>query len=128
MPIDVFGSFLTGLVYLSLIILLTRQRNWKDRLVLWLIVYAAGGLSASLLQAAIQLHWIILSPIFPLALLSALLPALLFLQLTRAFLRLEAFCFYHGLSWFEAKLAILRHAVRAYLAQPIYTLPTCSTA
>ena len=46
----------------------------------------------------------------------------------RAFLRLEAFCFYHGLSWFEAKLAIVRHAVRAYLAQPIYTLPTCSTA
>jgi putative transposase len=42
----------------------------------------------------------------------------------RAFLRLESFCFYHGISWFEAKLAIVRHAVAAYLASPWYTLPT----
>ena len=42
----------------------------------------------------------------------------------RAFLRLEAYCFYHGLSWFEAKHAIVRHAVASYLAQPWYTLPT----
>jgi len=42
----------------------------------------------------------------------------------RAFLRLEAFCFYHGFSWFEAKFAIVRHAVTAYLANPWYTLPT----
>lgn len=42
----------------------------------------------------------------------------------RAFLRLEAFSFYHGLSWFEAKLAIVRQAVAAYLATPWYTLPT----
>ena len=41
----------------------------------------------------------------------------------RAFLRLEAYCFYHGLSWFEAKLAIVRRAVAAYLAHPWYTLP-----
>lgn len=31
----------------------------------------------------------------------------------RAFLRLEAFCFYHGISWFEAKLAIVHAAVTA---------------
>jgi hypothetical protein len=41
----------------------------------------------------------------------------------RAFLRLEAYCFYHGLSWFAAKQAIVRRAVAAYLAQPCYTLP-----
>ena len=41
----------------------------------------------------------------------------------RAFLRLEAFCFYHGISWFEAKMAIVRHAIAAYLANPYYTLP-----
>jgi putative transposase len=26
-----------------------------------------------------------------------------------------------GVSWFEAKTAIVREAVRAYLAQPLYT-------
>lgn len=40
----------------------------------------------------------------------------------RAFLRLEAFCFRSGISWFEAKTAIIREAVRAYLANPLYTL------
>lgn len=40
----------------------------------------------------------------------------------RAFLRLEAFCFRTGISWFEAKTAIIREAVRAYLANPLYTL------
>jgi hypothetical protein len=40
----------------------------------------------------------------------------------RAFLRLETFCFYQGISWFEAKLAIVRHAVAAYLVNPIYSL------
>jgi putative transposase len=42
----------------------------------------------------------------------------------RAFLRLEAFCFYQGISWFEAKLAIVRQAVAAYLVNPAYTLST----
>jgi putative transposase len=41
----------------------------------------------------------------------------------RAFLRLEAFCFYQGLSWFDAKLAIVRNAVAAYLPNPWYSLP-----
>ncbi len=41
----------------------------------------------------------------------------------RAFLRLERFVF--GISWYEAKTAIIRRAVTAYLAQPLYSL-TCS--
>ena len=40
----------------------------------------------------------------------------------RAFLRLEYHCFVKGISWFEAKTDIIRDAVRAYLAKPIYTL------
>ena len=40
----------------------------------------------------------------------------------RAFLRLERHCFSKGISWFEAKTNIIRHAVCAYLAKPIYTL------
>jgi putative transposase len=40
----------------------------------------------------------------------------------RAFLRLEYHCFVKGISWFEAKTDIIREAVRAYLADPIYTL------
>ena len=40
----------------------------------------------------------------------------------RAFLRIERHCFSTGISWFEAKASIIRQAVRAYLAQPIYTL------
>ena len=40
----------------------------------------------------------------------------------RAFLRLEYHCFVKGISWFEAKVSIVRNAVRAYLAKPIYTL------
>jgi hypothetical protein len=40
----------------------------------------------------------------------------------RAFLRIEYHCFVKGLSWFEAKTSIIRDAVRAYLAEPIYTL------
>ena len=41
----------------------------------------------------------------------------------RAFLRLECYCYHAGISWFEAKTAIIRPAVRAYLANPLYTLP-----
>jgi len=41
----------------------------------------------------------------------------------RAFLRLECYCDHAGISWFEAKTAIIRPAVRAYLANPLYTLP-----
>lgn len=41
----------------------------------------------------------------------------------RAFLRLEVHCFTAGISWFEAKTAIIRDAVRAYLAHPWYKLP-----
>ena len=41
----------------------------------------------------------------------------------RAFLRWEWHCYRTGVSWFEAKTAIIRSAVRAYLANPLYTLP-----
>jgi putative transposase len=41
----------------------------------------------------------------------------------RAFLRLEHYCYTTGVSWFTAKVDIVREAVRAYLAQPRYTLP-----
>jgi putative transposase len=41
----------------------------------------------------------------------------------RAFLRMECHCFALGLSWFQAKLDIIRHAVRAYLANPSMLLP-----
>ena len=40
----------------------------------------------------------------------------------RAFLRVERHCYYSGISWFEAKTKIVREAVRAYLANPLYTL------
>jgi hypothetical protein len=41
----------------------------------------------------------------------------------RAFLRMEYHCFALGLSWFQAKLDIIRHAVRTYLANPSIRLP-----
>jgi putative transposase len=40
----------------------------------------------------------------------------------RAFLRLEVHCYRQGISWFEAKTSIIREAVRAYLAKPLFTL------
>ncbi len=40
----------------------------------------------------------------------------------RAFLRLESHCYHRGISWFEAKHAIIREAVRNYLAHPLYSL------
>jgi hypothetical protein len=40
----------------------------------------------------------------------------------RAFLRLESHCYHTGLTWFEAKMAIIRDAVRHYLAHPRYSL------
>lgn len=40
----------------------------------------------------------------------------------RAFLRLESHCYHTGLTWFEAKMAIIRDAVRSYLAHPRYLL------
>jgi putative transposase len=48
----------------------------------------------------------------------------------RAFLRLEYHCFVKGISWYEAKIAIIRDAVRAYLAHPTYTFNSqlCATA
>lgn len=41
----------------------------------------------------------------------------------RAFVRFEVWCFHRGVNWLQAKLEILRGAVRAYLAQPRYRLP-----
>jgi hypothetical protein len=46
----------------------------------------------------------------------------------RAFVRLEWHRFTTGVSWFEAKLAIIREAVRGYLARPAYRLPPPATA
>jgi hypothetical protein len=40
----------------------------------------------------------------------------------RAFLRLESHCHHKGVSWYEAKTSIIREAVRAYLANPRYSL------
>jgi hypothetical protein len=42
----------------------------------------------------------------------------------RAFLRLEFYGFTHGVSWLEAKTAIIRDAVRSYLAHPWIRLAT----
>lgn len=40
----------------------------------------------------------------------------------RAFLRIGRHRFFTGISWFEAKVSIIRDALRAYLAEPLYTL------
>ena len=40
----------------------------------------------------------------------------------RAFLRIESHCYKTGISWFEAKNSIIREAVRAYLANPLYRI------
>jgi putative transposase len=40
----------------------------------------------------------------------------------RAFVRLEVHFFRTGISWYEAKARIVRGAVRAYIAQPLYRL------
>jgi hypothetical protein len=46
----------------------------------------------------------------------------------RAFVRLEYHRFTTGVSWFAAKWAIVRDAVRRYLAEPLYRLPNSATA
>ena len=46
----------------------------------------------------------------------------------RAFVRLEWHRFTTGVSWFEAKAAVVRDAVRLYLTKPAYTLPGAATA
>jgi putative transposase len=46
----------------------------------------------------------------------------------RAFVRLEWHRFTTGVSWFAAKLGIIRDAIRCYLARPAYRLPTPATA
>jgi DDE superfamily endonuclease len=46
----------------------------------------------------------------------------------RAFVRLEYHRFTTGVSWFAAKWAIVREAVRRYLADPLYRLPNPPTA
>jgi len=40
----------------------------------------------------------------------------------RAFLRLEVYRLRTGVSWYEAKIAIVREAIRSYLAHPLYLL------
>ena len=42
----------------------------------------------------------------------------------RAFLRLEVYHLRTGVSWYEAKLSIVRDAIRSYLAHPAYALPS----
>jgi hypothetical protein len=46
----------------------------------------------------------------------------------RALVRLEWHRFTTGISWFEAKMRIIRDAVRAYLERPTLTLPRTATA
>jgi len=46
----------------------------------------------------------------------------------RAFVRLEWHRYRLGITWFAAKWSIIRDAVRAYLANPIYNLPRTATA
>jgi hypothetical protein len=46
----------------------------------------------------------------------------------RAFVRLEYHRFATGVSWFEAKMRIIRDAVRAYLTAPTICLPQPATA
>jgi putative transposase len=41
----------------------------------------------------------------------------------RAFLRLEHHFYTTGVSWYEAKARVIRGAVRAYIANPMYKLP-----
>ncbi|MDW8325874.1 MAG: IS701 family transposase, partial [Anaerolineales bacterium] len=38
--------------------------------------------------------------------------------------RLECHRLATGVSWFEAKAGIVREAIRAYLARPLYVLPS----
>jgi hypothetical protein len=45
-----------------------------------------------------------------------------FLYALRAFLRLEVHKWRTGISWYQAKLSIIREAIRAYLAYPAYSL------
>jgi len=40
----------------------------------------------------------------------------------RAFVRLEVYRLKTGTSWFDAKQAIIRDAIRSYLANPLYIL------
>jgi putative transposase len=40
----------------------------------------------------------------------------------RAFLRLEVYRLRTGVSWYETKLALLREAIRAFLAHPTHDL------
>ena len=47
-----------------------------------------------------------------------------FLYALRAFLRLEMHKLRTGISWYEAKVSIIREAIRAYLTHPIYSLTT----
>jgi len=44
----------------------------------------------------------------------------------RAFLRLESHCFTLGLNWLQAKLDVIRDAVRAYLTKPSILLRGCA--
>ncbi len=46
----------------------------------------------------------------------------LLLAASRAFLRLAAYRLCTSVSWHEAKLTIIREAVRAFLAHPLYRL------
>lgn len=46
----------------------------------------------------------------------------------RAFVRLEYHRFTTGVSWFEAKWCIVRDAIRSYLSNPRYRLPSGATA
>ena len=46
----------------------------------------------------------------------------------RAFVRLEWHRYSTGVSWFAAKLGIIREAVRGFLARPAFQLPTRATA
>ena len=46
----------------------------------------------------------------------------------RAFVRLEYHRFTTGVSWFAAKMGIIREAVRKYLANPVFVLPDGSSA
>lgn len=106
MSATVLLALAVGLAYTFILGLTFRTRGWKDRPVVWLLVLCGAGAVWAFTQTVALLGW---WPVFPASAVPGVAPyvalasALLFLQLTRAFLRLNN----NGWIWWTAGLAWL---------------------
>lgn len=129
MSVNVLLTLAIGLAYTFILGLILRTRGWKEWPLMWLLVLCLGGGAWAFTQATALLGWWSALPVATLPLIAlyvAFALTLVFLQLTRAFLRLNDpgwVWWAAGLAWLAVGVALgsgLVSGLPAFLVQSLF--------